>query len=78
MVKLYALSLDALMEEERGLITHVIDAQEAYHRENGTYACALELLAGMEKTRRGLHAANGGRAQRRFHLHPEREPRSGL
>ena len=52
-VKLYALSLDALMEEERGLITHVIDAQEAYHRENGTYACALELLAGMEKTRRG-------------------------
>ena len=45
-VKLYALSLDALMEEERGLITHVIDAQEAYHRENGTYACALELLAG--------------------------------
>ena len=35
-VKLYALSLDALMEEERGLITHVIAAQEAYHRENGT------------------------------------------
>ena len=52
-VKLYALPLDALMEEERGLITYMIDAQEAYHRENGTYAYSLELLRGTAKTRGG-------------------------
>lgn len=53
LVKLYGLPISALMEEERGLITYVIDAQEEYHQENGTYAYSLELLHSVEKTRRG-------------------------
>lgn len=77
-VKLYALSLDALMEEERGA-HHPCDRRTGGLSPGERHLRVRTGAAGRHgKDPPGLHAANGGRAQRLFHLHPEREPRSGL
>lgn len=43
-VKLYGLSLDALLEDEKKIIKSVISAQNAYHLSNGCYAPSAQVL----------------------------------
>jgi len=52
-VKLYGLSTDALMENERVLLVSIIDAQKAFHAAGGRYAASAVDLKGLRKNNGG-------------------------